>query len=707
MSVIDLNIELFTYRSQVKMKELGSNMLTDDLDGLCVDGYIDLIDQLDSAIYLLQNAPDDMSDNEKAEVMSYLYDLAELDPLPLPLYQNSCDCSGPITVAGGYIPVPGPQGEQGVQGNQGEQGFPGNDGVDGDDGLNGWTAVEAVVPDGSRLVRKIIDWVGGTGSKPTTLPVYVGATGYVTSISDAVDIRGSQGVSGPTGNTGATGAKGDSAYVYTAYADADDGTGYTLTFNASKNYIAIITTTEIITPVVGDFAGKWFKWKGEVGPALDINARGDLSDRSTYDNESQDFIFFATDTNEIYIKDTGLPGDWSDPIPFGGNQGWSPVPFIVDNGLECYLYIGSWVSGQGTAPSTTGYVSATGLTNNIAEAINIRGFRGSRFYPDIQDTISNRSLYDTQSSQFVFYALDEGRVYIKLTSISGDWSPGYTWRGPQGPQGPVGSPGVGYNEDCRVATTANLVGTYSSGVFTFTSNGAISIDSVSLVLNESILVKNQTSGLQNGLYYVSDTGSVSTPAKLTRRSDFDSTIEVKRFRSVFVKEGTTNSGTIWFLLNKESGVTLDTSTLYFAKVDNTSLYLYKSSDGTYPKAFYSSGSHLVIGDLGSSFDSVNMSKFRISNIELSSLPTFVVNLWVDNYKIIKKDAGNPTDLGVLGHYPITDGTVITNITTPGNWSSINYTGPTIANTYKGQFYYDGFYFYFMVTNTVPVRMARA
>jgi hypothetical protein len=703
MGVLDQNIELFTYRSQVKITELGGQMLSDDLNGLCIDKYIDLIDQLDSAIYLLQNATDDMSDNEKEEVMSYLYDKANLNPLPLPLYRQ-CGCHSPVSVTSGYIPVPGPTGATGPQGPQGV-GVPGNDGVDGKDGLNGWTSVQSIVTDGSREVVKISDWIGGTGNKPTTLPVYIGATGFVTSISQAVNIKGSAGPVGPTGGTGVTGPSGASAYVYTAYADSDDGTGYTLTFNASKYYIAIITTTAPITPAASDFTGKWFKWKGEVGPALNINERGPLSDRSLYDNETQDFIYFSIDTNEIYIKDTGLPGDWSDPIPFGGNQGWSPVISVHQDGDRVVLYVGGWVGGQGSYPATSGYVSGSGLTNNISFAVDIRGSRGKRFYPDAQDVIGNISLYNDAPPEYVFYATDEGKVYIKQTSLTGDWSVGYVWRGPQGPQGPVGSMGNGYNEDCRVATTTNLLGTYISGVFTFSSNGAISIDSTSLSQYDRVLVKNQTTGSENGIYIVTTVGTVSTPGVLTRATDFDSTIDVKKFQNVFIKEGVVNSGTIWFLLNREPSVTLDSTSITFAKIDNSGIYLYKSSDGSYQKGISSSGANLVIGS--GTFDALITYNFRFSATELTGLSVNSINLWLDNYKIIKKDAGSPTDLGVLGHYIITDSTVITNITTIANWSGTTYSGPGITGQYKGQYYYDASYFYFMVTNTVPVRMARA
>lgn len=64
------------------------------------------------------------------------------------------------------------------------------------------------------------------------------------------------------------GVDGANAFVYIAYASADDGTDFTTTFNASLDYIAILPTdTEIAAPAVGDFAGLWFNYKGDTGAA--------------------------------------------------------------------------------------------------------------------------------------------------------------------------------------------------------------------------------------------------------------------------------------------------------------------------------------------------------------------------------------------------------------------------------------------------------
>lgn len=78
---------------------------------------------------------------------------------------------------------------------RGADGTNGADGVDGTNGTNGWTPVLAVVSDGARRVHRIVAWTGGTGATPAT-GQYIGATGLVSTVAEAVDIRGAAGTSG-------------------------------------------------------------------------------------------------------------------------------------------------------------------------------------------------------------------------------------------------------------------------------------------------------------------------------------------------------------------------------------------------------------------------------------------------------------------------------------------------------------------------------
>lgn len=74
------------------------------------------------------------------------------------------------------------------------KGNPGTDGSNGTDGLDGWSPILAVVSDSARRVLQITDWTGGEGTKPST--GYIGASGIVALIADAVDIRGPAGSAG-------------------------------------------------------------------------------------------------------------------------------------------------------------------------------------------------------------------------------------------------------------------------------------------------------------------------------------------------------------------------------------------------------------------------------------------------------------------------------------------------------------------------------
>lgn len=69
-------------------------------------------------------------------------------------------------------------------------------------GTNGWTPTLATVPDGDRRVQQVIDWTGGSGTKPAT-GLYVGPSGLTGTIGSAVDIRGAAGAgSGDVQTTG-------------------------------------------------------------------------------------------------------------------------------------------------------------------------------------------------------------------------------------------------------------------------------------------------------------------------------------------------------------------------------------------------------------------------------------------------------------------------------------------------------------------------
>ena len=103
--------------------------------------------------------------------------------------------------------------------------------------------------------------------------------------------------------------------------------------------------------------------------------------------------------------------------------------------------------------------------------------------------------------------------------------------------------GLDVKDSVRVATTGNLSVTYNNGNGTLTAdaNGALSVDGVTVSVNDRVLVKDQSSSVQNGIYKVTATGGASAVFVLTRTPDADTAAELTGGTFFFVEEGTANA----------------------------------------------------------------------------------------------------------------------------------------------------------------------
>lgn len=87
-------------------------------------------------------------------------------------------------------------------------------------------------------------------------------------------------------------------------------------------------------------------------------------------------------------------------------------------------------------------------------------------------------------------------------------------------------PGAPYKMSCRVATTANI-----------TLSGTQTIDGVAVVAGDRVLVKDQSTASQNGIYVVA-------AGAWTRAADADASAEIAS-AIVAIDEGTANAGELW------------------------------------------------------------------------------------------------------------------------------------------------------------------
>jgi hypothetical protein len=129
--------------------------------------------------------------------------------------------------------------------------------------------------------------------------------------------------------------------------------------------------------------------------------------------------------------------------------------------------------------------------------------------------------------------------------------------------------GLDIKDAVRVGTTANLTATYSNGssgvgatLTNSSTQAALVIDGITMVVNDRVMVKDQTTTLQNGLYKVTNIGSGSTNWVLTRTPDGDESTEVNGGSFFFVQEGSTN-GDNGYVTTNDGNPTIGTDAITF------------------------------------------------------------------------------------------------------------------------------------------------
>lgn len=149
--------------------------------------------------------------------------------------------------------------------------------------------------------------------------------------------------------------------------------------------------------------------------------------------------------------------------------------------------------------------------------------------------------------------------------------------------------GLDVKNSVRVATTAN--GTLSTAF----ANGQ-TVDGISLATGDRILLKDQSTGSENGIYTVNASGAP------TRATDFDENSEVTGGTFFFVEEGTVNADN-GFVMTNDGTVTVGTTALVFTQFSGAGQVIAGS-------ALTKSGNTLNVGVDNSSIE-VNSDALRV------------------------------------------------------------------------------------------------
>jgi hypothetical protein len=216
---------------------------------------------------------------------------------------------------------------------------------------------------------------------------------------------------------------------------------------------------------------------------------------------------------------------------------------------------GAATAGQLPATAVTSVNPDTNITGSISAQVLTLGWTGTL----AKARIIASAVYNDQVNTFTGAGALTGLP--APTSTSDAATKGYV---------DTVAVGMSVKTSPRVATTAALTATYvngpSNGVgATLTNNGtlaALTIDGVALGSPDRVLVKNQASTFQNGLYTVTTVGSGAVAWVLTRATDYDAPGEIAEGSYVVVTAGTVQSGTMW-IMTQPGPVTVGTTPIVF------------------------------------------------------------------------------------------------------------------------------------------------
>ncbi len=245
-------------------------------------------------------------------------------------------------------------------------------------------------------------------------------------------------------------------------------------------------------------------------------------------------------------KITNLSTDLSGKSPTAGNSSLTTVGAI----------------GTGTWESTDVAVAHGGTGSSTASAA--RTALGVAIGSDVQAFNSATALTTNTLNDFAVPTASLALGTQKITGlVAGVADSDAANKG----QVDAAQAGLDAKSACRVATTADVTTwVYNNVAKTLTAagNGIVTIDSIPLLINDRILVKDQSPANENGLYSVTTVGTASATQVLTRTTDADEDDEVTSGLYTFITEGTDN-GSTGFVLVTSDPITVGTTLLSFSQ----------------------------------------------------------------------------------------------------------------------------------------------
>ena len=131
--------------------------------------------------------------------------------------------------------------------------------------------------------------------------------------------------------------------------------------------------------------------------------------------------------------------------------------------------------------------------------------------------------------------------------------------------------GLEVKDSVVASTTTNLTVTYNNGTAgvgaTLTNAGsqaAFAIDGITLTASQRVLIKDQSTATQNGVYKVTTVGNGSTNWVLTRTTDCDTATEFNSGVFFFVEKGTDNADN-GFVMSQDTAIIFGSTNITFSQ----------------------------------------------------------------------------------------------------------------------------------------------
>ncbi len=318
--------------------------------------------------------------------------------------------------------------------------------------------------------------------------------------------NGGPGAAGATGATGPTGATGLGSAV-----DIKNNAGATVVTGAAA--IQTVTGNCIAVTGTGGPVGGTFGWQSNLVNAAGCPGIGGvtLSETSTYQVLAADF----SQGNTIVVPS----GTFTITLVASGSQPLDKQAILIINygsGVVTIARSGQNING-GTSSLTLAAASATAPTAAFIQS------DGTNYFAALAGGATQASGDATTALSTDEFVASSIRLINGTASVQ------------------AGTIAVLSNTPTYSNGTAGVGATLTAG-----SVGALVIDGYTVLLNDRILVKNQASDLQNGIYTETTLGTGGVAYVLTRATDFDSVSKINYAGPLTINQGSTLAAQIWY-----------------------------------------------------------------------------------------------------------------------------------------------------------------